>query len=163
MDPKTVPNRIQDALKNVLRKMIENWSPKCWFLIDFGLHLGADFPQKSLPRGGPSLTPPLCFWFSRFFTSWGYPLAPIWSILGRFLVHFDPDLTVFRHQQATAKQLQQSTSQKQKPQNNTTAIHPSFHAHNLSRSSASGTWLAEGLVGSREAIRIKKNLKNKFV
>ena len=45
---------------------------------------------------------------------------------------------------------------KAKPQNSTTAIHPSFHAHNLSRSSASGTWLAEGLVGSREAIRIIK-------
>ena len=41
------------------------------------------------------------------------PLAPIWSILGRCLVDLDPDLNGFRHQQATAKQLQQSTSQKQ--------------------------------------------------
>ena len=35
------------------------------------------------------------------------------TILNRFLVHWDPDLHGFQHQQATAKQLQQSTSQKQ--------------------------------------------------
>ena len=40
--------------------------------------------------------------------------------------------------------------------NSSSSLHPSIHAYLLSRSVAPGTWLAEGLVGSREANRISK-------
>ena len=96
----------------------------------------------------------LTFLIFRFSHLLGVPPGPdlvdFGSIFGWFGSRFEwISAPTSNREPATTKHIT-----KAKPQKSTTAIHPSFHAHNLSRSSASGTWLAEGLVGSREAIRI---------
>ena len=122
--------------------------------IDFWGPSWTHFFSKIVQNGARELKGPPLFLIFMFFHLLGVPPGPdlvdFGLIFGPFRPQFDRiSASTNNRETATTKHIT-----KAKPQNSTTAIHPSFHAHNLSRSSASGTWLAEGLVGSREAIRI---------
>ena len=71
------PRSLQHGLQNFNKKCSDFNVLFYWFLVDFGLHLGTNFPTKLLKKGGPSLTPPRFLLFSLLVASLGYPLAPI--------------------------------------------------------------------------------------
>ena len=160
--PKTTPNATK-LLQKSLPKVIQNFIDfLCCFLlivIEFWRPSWTPFFSKIAQNGARELERPTLFLIFQFFHLLGVPPGPdlvdFGSIFGWFGSRFEwISASTSNHETATTKHIT-----KAKPQNSTTVIHPSFHAHNLSRSSASGTWLAEGLVGSREAIRISSSGK----
>jgi hypothetical protein len=155
--PKTSQHATK-LLQKSLTKVIQNFIDfLCCFLlifIDFWGPSWTPFFSKITQNGARELNRSILFLIFMFFHLLGVPPGPdlvdFGSNFGSFRPRFDRiSAPTSNRETATTKHIT-----KAKPQNSTTAIHPSFHAHNLSRSSASGTWLAEGLVGSREAIRI---------